>query len=59
MRVDKMADFTILDRNLLNIDPLEIKDVRVLATIVGGRVTYAAPDLAGLHERLDGPTPAR
>ncbi len=59
MRVSKMADFTILDRNLVNIDPAEIKDVRVLATIVGGRVTYAAPELAGLHERLDGPTPAR
>jgi predicted amidohydrolase YtcJ len=54
-----MADFTILDRNLVNIDPAEIKDVRVLATIVGGRVTYAAPELAGLHERLDGPTTAR
>jgi len=53
LRVGKLADFTILDRDLLQIDPAEIKDVRVLATVVDGRVVYAAPELAGLHERLD------
>ncbi len=59
MRVGKLADLTIVDRDLLEIEPSAIKDVRVLATIVGGRVTYSAPELAGLHERLDGPTPVR
>jgi predicted amidohydrolase YtcJ len=59
LRAGKLADMTIVDRDLLEIEPSAIKDVRVLATIVGGRVTYAIPDLAGLHERLDGPTPAR
>ncbi len=34
-----------MDRNLLEIDPSEIKDVRVLATVIGGRFIYAAPDL--------------
>jgi predicted amidohydrolase YtcJ len=49
----KLADFTILDRDLLAIDPSEIKDVRVMATIVGGRVVYAAPELAGIEERIN------
>jgi predicted amidohydrolase YtcJ len=59
MRVGKLADLTVLDRDLLEIGPSAIKDVRVLATIVGGRVTYVAPELAGLRERLDGPAPVR
>jgi len=59
LRAGKLADLTVVDRDLLEIEPSAIKDVRVLATIVGGRVTFAVPDIAGLHERLDGPTPAR
>jgi predicted amidohydrolase YtcJ len=59
MRVGKLADLTVVDRDLLEIEPSMIKDVRVLATIVGGRVTYAATELAGLHDRLDDPTSGR
>jgi len=41
LEVGKLADFVVLDRNPLKIDPDEIKDVRVLATVLGGRVTYS------------------
>ncbi|HSG81538.1 MAG TPA: amidohydrolase [Gemmatimonadota bacterium] len=51
----KLADFTIVDRDLTSIAPAEIKDVRVLGTVVGGRVVFAEPGLADLHARLDVP----
>ena len=38
----KYADFTILDKNLLRIDPSEILDTNVLYTIVGGEIKYQA-----------------
>lgn len=36
----KYADFTILDRNIFKIDPEEIKETKVLYTIVDGRIVY-------------------
>ena len=54
IKVGKLADFTIVDRDLLAIDPAEIKDVRVLATVVGGRAVYATPDLAVFQEQIKG-----
>nr|MDP2577939.1 amidohydrolase family protein [Candidatus Palauibacterales bacterium] len=48
--VGKLADFTVVDRDLFAIQPSEIKDVRVVATIVGGRVVYASSDQAALSE---------
>jgi predicted amidohydrolase YtcJ len=38
----KLADFTVLDRNPLRVDPEEITGIRVLATIVDGTPTYQA-----------------
>jgi predicted amidohydrolase YtcJ len=36
----KLADFTVLDRNPLNVDPEQITDIQVLATVVDGTPTY-------------------
>jgi len=36
----KLADLVVLDRNPLAIDPLELDDIHVLETIVGGRTEF-------------------
>ncbi len=38
----KRADFTVLDRNPLSVDPEQIADIQVLATVVDGTPTYQA-----------------
>ena len=38
----KLADFTVLDRNPLSVDPERITGIRVLATVVDGMPTYRA-----------------
>ena len=40
----KMADFIILSDNLFEIDPVQIKDVKVLQTFVGGKNVYTNVD---------------
>jgi predicted amidohydrolase YtcJ len=40
----KFADFVVIDKDILTIDPLEIKDIKTLMTIVGGKVQYQDPD---------------
>lgn len=45
----KHADFVVLDRNPLDVPPMELRDIRVLLTFASGRETYrsdGAPDLA-------------
>lgn len=36
----KLADFVILEKDLTAIDPATIRDVKVLTTVVGGKVVY-------------------
>ena len=39
----KLADFVLIDRDIMTCEPREIVDTRVLQTIVGGEVVYQAP----------------
>jgi predicted amidohydrolase YtcJ len=40
--VGKLADYVVLSDNLLTMDPDNIKDVKVLKTVVGGGLVYEA-----------------
>ena len=40
----KLADLVFLDADLMRIDPVDIRDVRVLRTIIGGRTVYRAAE---------------
>jgi predicted amidohydrolase YtcJ len=40
LRRGKLADFVVLSDDIFTIDPKAIKDVKVMATFVGGRVVY-------------------
>ncbi|MEO1089377.1 MAG: amidohydrolase [Pseudomonadota bacterium] len=43
LAVGKLADIAVLDRDLLQTPPEEIRDTRVALTMVGGRVVHRAP----------------
>lgn len=45
IEVGKYGDFTIIDRDIYQIPPVEIKDTEVCYTIVGGRVVYQSEEL--------------
>lgn len=41
LEVGKFADFVVLDKNPLKIDPNEIRNIHVIATVRGGLITYS------------------
>jgi predicted amidohydrolase YtcJ len=44
----KLADFTILSRDIMTIDPKEILTTQVEMTIIGGEVVYTSTDFTGV-----------
>ena len=42
IKVGKYADMIVLDRDITRIDPIEIKDTKVLRTVFAGEVVYSA-----------------
>ncbi|MEB8340876.1 amidohydrolase family protein [Streptomyces endophyticus] len=46
LRRGMLADFTVLDDDLLGVAPERIRDVGVVATVVGGEVAYGEGRLA-------------
>ena len=45
LEVGKLADLIVLDRNFFAIPPEQIADIKVLQTVVGGRVVYRSDQL--------------
>lgn len=46
LRPGKRADLVVLDRDPLRVDPMELRDIRVLATVKDGKTVYRAEDWA-------------
>jgi predicted amidohydrolase YtcJ len=44
IEVNKLADFCIVDKDILTVDEHKMKDIRVLMTIVGGKVVYKSSE---------------
>jgi predicted amidohydrolase YtcJ len=42
---NKLADFVLIDRDLTRVQPAQIRDARVMMTVVGGRVVYTREQL--------------
>lgn len=43
LEVGKTADLVVLDRNPLKVDPMAIRDIRVVETVKSGKPVYQAP----------------
>jgi predicted amidohydrolase YtcJ len=43
LKAGKLADYVILEKDITKIDPVKIKDVKILSTVVGGKEVYKNP----------------
>jgi predicted amidohydrolase YtcJ len=47
LEVGKLADFIVLERNFFTIPEEDIANIRVLQTVVGGKLVYQAAEPGG------------
>ncbi|OMC84407.1 hypothetical protein BK128_16055 [Viridibacillus sp. FSL H7-0596] len=40
IEVDKYSDFVVLDQDPTSVEPILIKDIQILSTIINGEVVY-------------------
>lgn len=40
LKANMLADFIVLDKNIFEINPVEIKNVKVIRTVVGGKEMF-------------------
>jgi len=38
--MNKLADFVVLDKDITKVDPFEIKDIKIVKTVIGGNTVY-------------------
>jgi predicted amidohydrolase YtcJ len=50
LETGKLADFIVLDRNFFDVPAEQIADIKVVQTVVGGRVVYEAGKVANRHQ---------
>ena len=50
LETGKLADFIVLDRNFFDVPAEQIANIKVLQTVVGGRVVYEAGEVANRHQ---------
>ena len=43
LEVGKLADFVVISDDIFTIDPIKIRDAKVLITVADGRVVYEGP----------------
>ncbi len=41
----KFADFIVLDKDYMTVEPLQIRTIKVLLTVVGGNIVYQSESL--------------
>ncbi len=49
LEVGKYADFVVLSKNPLQIDPMKIKEIKIEATVMNGRITHLAATTGFYH----------